>query len=497
LYLSNNSQLVSSITQASGGQLALDVDSGHLINTSTTPLSVSTLTIGKGGQIDIAINPTTDQVGELIVAGAVSVISGAKLGLDFESKLLSPETVTLVDATSAGALVNQPSVLLGEVPYFYVAGLTTDTSAGTIDASIRDRTFAEAGVPGNAAAYKAIFNIFDRDPGIFNTFNSAATQQAFKSVYEQELPAYSGGLFEMLSEGASALVDAQANNPIVQRGDRSGAWAQQIGFGSTQNSNEAPGYYGGGLGFAFGWENPVSPISSIGYSVSYMRGSVTDEHAGPSNRQIGSVYAAGIYWRETDGNFHANASFNAGIAEMNSSRNFSGAYFDSTSFTRMASSSWTGGMGQAHIGVDYEQDLGEDFYIKPSISGDYFVLYEGSHSDHNGGSALDLSYGSSVGKQGSATGALTFGTRIGEGFIWKPELTVGYKEVFGGPDDTVAQFAGGSSFALSAPTQKSGPMAKVGIHGGDKYTDIAFEAGGEDRGGYQAVTGQLVARFNF
>jgi hypothetical protein len=499
LTLTNDSQLTSAITQASGGELALDVASGHLINTSLTPLTLSSLTIGKGGQIDIAIDPAAGQDGYLTVIGAVEITSGAKIGLDFvDAKLTAPATYTLVDATLPGALIGQPSVLLGEVPYFYVANLTTDVGAGVIDVSLRDRTFAEAGVPGNAAAYKAIFDAFDRDQGIFDTFNAASTQQAFKSVYQQLLPAYSGGLFEVLSEGAGALVEAQSNNQIVQRGDRSGAWAQQLGFGAAQNSSQAPGYYGGGLGFAFGWETPASPISTIGYSVAYMRGSISDEHAASGDQQVGTVYSAGVYWRETDGAFHANVGLNAGLAELNSVRNFSGAYFDGAGFTRNATSRWSGGMAQVHIGVDYEQDLGDDFFIKPSIAGDYFILYEGAHGDHNGGSGLDLNYASNLGKQGSATGALTFGTRIGEGFIWKPELTVGYKEVFGGPDDTVAEFAGGgSSFSLSAPAQKGGPMAKIGIHGGDKYTDIAFEAGGEDRGDYKALSGQLVARFNF
>jgi hypothetical protein len=498
LTLTNGVQMTSAITQQSGGTLALNVASGHLVNTSLTNLNLSSLTLGATGQVDFAVDPVHGVNGSATVLGAVAISSGAKVGIDLLSKLTAPETVTLIQTDTAGALAGQPTVSLGQIPYFYTASLTTNPAAGTISLGINDRAFAQTGLPGSAGAYSAIFTTYNNDPGIFNTFNNAITQPQFKSVYQQVLPNYSGGLFEMLSEGAGALVEAQANNQVVQRGDRSGGWAQQIGFGATQNSSRAPGYYGGGLGFAFGWENPASPISTIGYSVAYMRGSVSDENGGPNNQQIGTLYTAGVYWRETDGDFHANASFNAGIAELGSNRNFDGNYFDGTTFARNASSHWTGGMGNAHLGLDYEQALGDDYYIRPSISGDYFMLYEGAHGDHNGGSALDLNYASNFGKQGSATGALTFGTRIGEGFIWRPELTVGYKDVFGGPSDTVAQFvSGGSSFTLTPPDQKGGALAKIGVHGGDKYTDIAFEAGGEDRGDYKALSGQLVARFNF
>ncbi len=501
LTLDNGAHLTGQVTEVNGA-LALDVADGRLLNTSATNLVLSSLKIGALGEIDFAIDPVNNQSGSLTVTsgqvGAVMISSGAKIGLDFVSKLTAPETFTLVQASGANAFAGSSPVLLGEVPYFYIANLNTDINGGAITVALSDRTFAQAGVQGNAAAYNAIFNAFDRDNGVFNSFNTAPNQSAFKRVYQQVLPAYSGGLFELLSEGSNTLVDAQANNAIVQRGDRSGAWAQQIGFGAEQNSSRAPGYYGGGLGFAFGWEDPATPISTIGYSVAYMRGSVTDENAGPNNQQVGTTYTAGVYWRETDGNFHAIASLNAGVAELSSMRNFAGTYADNTSFTRNATSQWSGGLGQAHLAVDYHQDLGDDFFIKPSIAGDYFVLYEGKHADHNGGSSLDLNYASTVGKQGSATGAVTVGTQWGQGFIWRPEVTVGYEEIFGGPDTTVSSFvSGGSSFSVSPPSQKSGPMAKIGIHGGNKYTDIAFEAGGEDRGDYKAVTGQLVARFNF
>jgi hypothetical protein len=286
---------------------------------------------------------------------------------------------------------------------------------------------------------------------------------------------------------------------LAFRSDKGGAWAQQLGYGATQNNSSAPGYFGGGLGFAFGWEEPASPISTIGFSVAYLRGSITQMESGPNNQQIATVYEGGVYWRETDGQFHANASFNAGVAEMNGQRNFAGIQANGNTFTNIASASWAGGMGQAHLAVDYEEPLGDDYYVKPSLAGDYFGLYEGGHSEHNGGPGFDLSYQSAFSKQGSGVAAVTFGTRFDDdGFIWQPEVTVGWKQVFGGADDTVAQFiSGGPSFTLNPPRQKGGPIAKIGIHGGDKYTDIAFEVGAEDRGQYRALSGALVARFRF
>ena len=65
-------------------------------------------------------------------------------------------------------------------------------------------------------------------------------------------------------------------------------------------------------------------------------------------------------------------------------------------------------------------------------------------------------------------------------------------------DEAGAEFVGGGpSFTLSPPSQKSGALVRFGIHGGDKYTDIAFEAGADERGSYRGFSGRFVARFRF
>jgi hypothetical protein len=476
-----------------GGTLGINVNNGLLTNTNLSTVNLSQLTIGSSGQLVLAYDPANDKIAGFDITGQMIVDSGAKLGLNFQTKLLTPESFTIINAQ--GGISAPGGLLLGDVPYFYVANFTLDNNS--LSLAIRNRTFGEAGVPGNAAAYRAIFGAYDQDPGVFNTFNAASTQQAFRNVYNQALPNYTGGLFELLSKGADALTHAEAGNPIMLRGDRSGAWAQQLGFGVYRNNNDAPGYHGGGLGFAFGYEDPVSTISSIGYTVAYLRGSIDPALSGSGDRQVGSIYSAGVYWREVDGPFHANASLNIGYAAMNEDRNFNGTDVNGTAFTRAASSTWSGGMANAHIGVDYEQPLGDGFYVRPQLSGDFFMLYEDSHGEHNGGDAFNLNYASSFGKQGSGTAAVSFGMKLGDEFIWRPEITAGWRQVFGGPDDVTAQFTNGGAFTLTPPSQGGGALARIGVHGGDEYTDIAFEAGGEERGAYRAFDGQLVARFGF
>jgi hypothetical protein len=491
----NGATVLGPLTEEAGGTVAVNISNGRLASTSLSNVTLKSLQVSSSGELDFATSPT-GQNGSLTVLGAMMVSTGAKIGLEINSKITAPESFTVIQAPSS-TFAGQAAFVAGQIPYFYNVSIVTNPTAGTVGFNLSDRTFAQAGVQGSSSAYNAVFASSYADSGIRDAFSTASTQQSFKNLYRQMLPSYSGGLFESLAQGAGALVQAQTSNPIVQSSTRGGGWAQQIGFGEEQSNGSAPGYHGGGIGFAFGWEAPASDISTWGISVSYMRTSVSDFDTGPNNKEVGSVYGTGIYWRESDGGLHTDASLNAGIVQMNSERNFAGTDLLGAAVSRTADAAWNGGLAQAHLGVSYEEPVG-DYFIKPSLSGDYFVLYSGSSSEHNGGSAFDLNVASNTGKQGSVVGGITVGTSFADGaFKWNPELMVGYKTVFGGPDNITAQFASGSSFALSPASQQGGAVAHVGVHGGNKFSDFAFEAGGEDRGEYHNFDGRLVARFRF
>ena len=498
LTINNGGVLGGKITQAAGCQVAVNVQNGRLASTSTAALAVSHLTIGKQGEIDFAVNPTTLKNGSLSVSGGIIFAQGAKIGLTLDSQLTTPETFTVIDGTSASGLSSQAQLMLGNIPYFYDAKIITDPGDGTVSVGVSDRPFSQAGVLGSESAYNAVFKDSYVDPGIRDAFNAAGNQPAFRRLFSQMLPSYSGGLFEVLSQGADALARTQADNPVSMRGDRSGGWAQQFGFGAVDSTSSSPGYHGGGLGFAFGWEEPITVTSAWGISAAYMRAAVDDFNTGPANEEVGTTYTIGAYYREADGRLHYDANLNGGVAEMNSTRNFLGTDLTGSEISRSATASWTGGIVQAHVGVSYEEQLDEEFYVRPAISADYFLLSQGGRTEHNGGSAFDLAVKGQTDSQGSVTGGITVGMQFGDrDFMWRPEVMVGYRQVFGGPDTVTAAFAGGSAFTLSPASQKGGAVARIGIHGGNKFSDIAIEAGGEDRDNYRAFDGRIVARFRF
>ncbi len=506
LTIENGTSLKGGLSVASGGELALNVTNGQLTITNSTNVTLSSLNIGPSSQVVFGINGAANQSTNFTVIGATVISSTAKIGVDFETKLSAPETFTLIQpgSTSAGAIIGSLQPVLGSVPYLYAASLSTSATAGTISVSVRPRTFTEVGGLGNVAAFNATFASFDRDSSIRDAFNGATTQQGFTHLYNQTLPAdYTGGLFQSLAQGTGAIVRAQEGNSVAMAGGHGGAWAQEFGFVSSDSSNNnAPGFDGGGVGLVFGWETRESEFGSLGVSFSYMRSAINNSSM-DSDYSSGSVYGAGLYYREAPSDHgdgvYIMTSVNAGYAGLNTHREFNGTDFTGAAFNRTAVSAWSGALGQAHVGLAYEEKIDGNFFVRPETAFDYFALYSPAHNERDGGAGFDLNIASSTGKQGTAEGGLTVGTEFGDkSFIWRPEITMGWDQVFGGAATTVAQYSsGGASYSLSPQLLKGGPIARLALHGGNRYADLALEASAEEHGQYRSGDARVVARLRF
>ncbi|TWB37624.1 autotransporter outer membrane beta-barrel domain-containing protein [Nitrospirillum pindoramense] len=481
----------------SDGTLAATVTNGKLRDTSTSTINMRSLTVGSSGEIDFTADPANNTNTLFNVSGAASLASGTKIGLIFKSKVTDSNSFTVIKASSLSVGTTDQS-LLGDVSYWYKASIAADTTAGTVTVNVARRSAAEAGITVGASAFNAIYGAFDKDTQMGEAFFNATSASTFGSLYEKMLPDYNGGPFQLLNRGMMALARTQADPTVAMVDEKRGAWVQELGFAVSQNRDQGPGYNGNGVALMGGYEKSVENVGIVGLSSAYMITAVNDPDASSGNQVKGQVFTGGAYWRDRYGGLMANASVNAGYIRFSSTRVFTGTDDDSASFERDASAHWTGYMGDAHIGLGYEQSLGFMF-VRPTTSLDYFVLSDGAHQESGGTDAFNLKIGERTGQQGNAEAALTFGTQLGGDFQWKPALTVGWKQVFGdGAGDTTASFAGGSSFTLVPQSMVGGgPIARLTVQGGNRYSDIALELGGESRHGYIGYDARFVSKFRF
>src|SRR6202012_4887533 len=91
------------LSEAAGGQLALNVNDGQLFMTSPGNVALSTLHIGENGQVIFTGDPTNPNGSALNVRGPATLDSGAEVGLALTAPLSGPETFTLITAGNLSA----------------------------------------------------------------------------------------------------------------------------------------------------------------------------------------------------------------------------------------------------------------------------------------------------------------------------------------------------------------------------------------------------------
>ena len=156
-------------------------------------------------------------------------------------------------------------------------------------------------------------------------------------------------------------------------------------------------------------------------------------------------------------------------------------------------------MASGEFGASYQMPMGR-FYLRPEAAVDYILLYESAFAEHGGGTAVDLSVASRTNTEATATADLVLGMDFGTTIHWRPEMTVGWRQIVaGGPGDTTAKFvSGNTSFTLAPQLQdRGGLLARLGLRAGGQFADFSADAGGVFNKDYQTYDARAVARFLF
>ncbi|MFN3573385.1 MAG: autotransporter domain-containing protein [Phenylobacterium sp.] len=498
LVIDGGATLRGDLTDAGGG-LAMTIAEGRLTTTNTGALALTRLDLGSEGELVVTADPVAGTATRLNVAGAATLADGAKVGLRFETKLTEPASFTLIDAASLDVQGQLDDSLLTEGPWLYKTSLRADEAAGELIADVRRRTAAEAGLnAAEASAYDAVFEAFDRDEAVRDALLDKTDAEGFRSLYDQFLPDYAGGLFRIMASANEATGRAidETEALLPRRGMR--VWAQEIGVIHRQDLEGADGFEAGGFGFATGVEATDTPLGALGLQASFLNVTVDENGAAAAEKLTGSALSAGGYWRNQMGGLHASAGLTGGYAWLQGDR----AVVDTDAgLTREASSEWNAVTAAAHLGLSYTAEAGR-FYAKPLVQADYFYFKEDGRTESGGGEAIDLAIEARTSQQLAAFAGVAFGVRFGdpETMVWRPEVTVGYRALTGdGPDATTAQFvSGGPSFTLAAPELEDGAaVLRAGIRGQSRYFDLALEGGGEIRDDYEAYDARVTARLVF
>lgn len=476
----------------STGDIAMDIDSGanaYLLAGSSVKLS--TLHVGADSKLALTLDVDDPTTPVLFGSGSAVFDDGAELDLALSRIVTSPVSFTVMTAANISLGDITTSTRDGYIPYLYHADLETDDAKTALYANFRLKTQAEAGYSSNQyAALLPVLVVVAQESGAQSSLLGATDKAGFDAVYNQYLPDYSGENLLTLSHGAQSLTRSLGNLTFIPTGDGGQYWLQEYGYGTTRETGDVAGFTSTGFSFAGGRERQVYGNQMLGVYASLTTASPQDKFASGTETSSVTEYSLGGYWRLNSGAFKTWAHAGAGYVSLNTSRSILTAYVAHTSEAKWSGYSLSAGAGAS---VDYR--VGKLSLI-PEVTADYYRLNEARHSESGGGDYFDLSVGQRSGHLLSSAAILR--ARYNASFI-RPELWIGYRQNLSVQlPDTVASFAGGDAFTLTAGTvEGGGPVAGFRFSLDNDYSYLALEGEYEKVGETTGSSLSLRTRFQF
>ena len=477
-----------------GGGLTIDVADGSLTDTNPATLQAQSLNVGPNSTLSFAIDPANGRSTSFQVAGTATIADGAKIGTNLVSNLTSAQTYNLITAQTLTVDADLDS-LLGTFPYVTIGSLSVDEAAGTLDLDIRRRSAEEAGLnAGESAALPAVYAALGGDAGVQDAIFSQLDREGFIGLYDQMLPNYSGSVFRLAS-----LASRAASRASAERGPGT-AWVSEFTVASRLDAGSgALPNKGLGFGVAGGLERQ-SGVGLLGVNAMLYNGEVRDRGLPGDSRAIASAIQGAFTWRADFGRLRLDAQAGGGYFVYKFKRQFIVEDADgNTTLSRTADADAHGWSLSGRLGASYRIQSGR-LFVQPDAHLDYFRLSQGAYTETGGGDAFNLAVAGQTGKELSGSVSLRIGATFGEDFQWRPEVEVGYRNIFSGkPGSTVARFAaGGDSFTLApAAIDDGGAFASVSLGAGDQSFDLSLGVTAEQRSDYTEGDLHVRARLLF
>jgi hypothetical protein len=452
---------------------------------------VTSLTVGAGGTLEAAVDPTfaigasnptaifdtTAHAGQAGPDGVATLATGARIGVSLDALQTAPSATYVFIQTSGapGALnVGQlPSAQLSNSPFLYTA--TVSVNGGDLDVTLALKNAKELGLNASgSAAFNAVFQALEHNSAVAGAIIAPTTQYGFLQLYNQLLPDQGIGTFESLEAATEKIANLTEQTPDAGTRIAGGsAWLQEVNQTIKRNDGETLGSTDKAFGLVGGYEKMGAAGGALGVSVAYLNIADVGTSEPVNAHTISNIAEVGAYYRRAWGGLRFSVRGGAGYAWFNEDR-----MFVTTGVSETSTGRWNGYFADAHAGAQWEGHIGR-FYVRPEASFDYLYLNEDSHSLGGAGPGFDLTIDQRQSERGVASGLITFGTQYGHDTWFRPEIYGGYRQVmFGDIANTVAQFtgAGGLPFIMSSGDVNGGwVVAGFSLKAGTPLSYVAIE----------------------
>ena len=478
------------VSEAAGGTLALDVagDAGstaivditaptsHVITT----LAVTTLNVGAGGTLEAEVDPS-DAIGAGGASASTAVFDasdkatfakGAQIGISLDALQIAPSATYIFAQTSGALTLGAPaSSMVITSPYLYTA--TASSTSSDLDVTLNLKSPEQLGLNASgASAYEAVLAALQKNSGIAGAIVSPTSKYQFLQLYNQMLPDQGIGTFESLEAATEKIASLTQQTPDAGVRIAGGsAWLQEVNETIKRQDGDALGTTDQTFGLVGGYERMGPGGGAVGVTIAYMNIGNQGTFDPVDGALVSNIAEVGAYYRRAWGDLRFSVRGAGGYAWYNQRREFV-----TTGVTDTAYSQWNGYFGDGHVGVEYEQHIG-NFYVRPELNFDYLYLNQNGYTENGGGAGFDLAVAQQVSQRGTAAALVSVGTQYGRDTWFRPEIFGGFRQVvFGTIGDTVASFSGAAPFSL-APGDVNGGWVVAGfsLKAGTQLSYVAIE----------------------
>jgi len=490
-----------------GTALSINVPNGVLRNNSTTTIAASNLTVGGAGVLTVALDPQNHANTLYNVSGAASFAAGSQIGATLLSTPLAPTTFTVVKAASL-TMGSTDTALLATLPFLFDGSIQSNVAAGTISLTVSTKTAAELGMNrAEAAAFPAILAALPQDSQIQTAVVTSTTKAGLAATYDQLLPNSGGDVFQTALSMSKAVSRATADrfDLSTQVDDDEapsdvGTWASEFYTGIEQAKADNNPFHSAGLGV-------IGGVDFGGYGATLSLASanvIRPQDAGGDSLNSISTVEGGFYAAPRYGPISIDVRLGGGYLKMTDRRQFvatiqSGDLSTTTAVSRTAEGDWNGFDLSGHVGAGLLANVTPHLFFQPKVYADFFHVQEDAYNERGGGPGFNLDVAARTSTQTSATASLVTGMKFGSGFVFSPQIEIGYDDVIqGGPGNTTAHFAyGGPNFTVQPNAVGGAALIRFSLKGDGNYVHFSFQGGGEFRNGYRAVDLRAVFRMTY
>lgn len=482
------------------GQLDIDIANGKATITNAQVINATSLNVGADSSLTVTIDPTANGgagANTMLVVNTATFANGAAIGVELTDLIDGPQSYTIVQAgtLTAGTLDQE---LLGNSPYLFVAEARADEAAGEVYVDVRRRTAAEMNLnAGEAAALDAVYEALSEDEGVRDAFLATTDRKDFLKLYDQLLPDQGEGLFSALDLATLGIARLTGTRPdLKERYGPDSFWLQEINVGVLREAGVSLGSETKAFGFIGGYEAMGDDGGALGVTLAYLNAEEKDDVAQVGEQTNISLVEAGVYWRRAAGPWLFSVRGAAGYGWFEGERRF---VDPSTGLVREASATWGGYTLSANAMAGYEARFGR-FYVRPTLSVDYFYLSEGERRETGGGGSFNLIVDERTSSRLSASAELAVGATFGRDTWWRPELRVGYRQILAGEiGDTTARFTNGTTGFTLTPMEAGEGAVVLGLalRAGTPMSYMALEGEVESSDGEERYNLRVSGRMMF